>query len=184
MLRLVGAFAMLLLGPLVLLLFPSQTLVILFMTALIGGAGLVVFTLAQVGRAYVRYVRRRVRRSTGHGPVWRGLAMAAWLVAGAVASVLILPAYLVHSTIGGMLDGGASSTGGGGRDVIPLTGFVALAIVAFLILIAPLVGLLYVGISIGLYWLHRSRIQIDDRPTTIGIGGLIDWLDHQARAST
>ena len=66
--------------------------------------------------------------------------------------------------------------------MIPLTGFVALAIVALLILIAPLVGLLYVGLSIGLYWLHRSRIRIDDRPTTIGIGGLIDWLDQQARA--
>jgi hypothetical protein len=182
-LRLGGAFGILLLGPLVLLIFPSQTLALLFTAALIGGAALIANVIAQVARAYLRFVRRRIRRSGSAGRVRRGVVVGAWLAGGVVAAILLLPAYLILSSIGGMLDGGASSVGGGSRDVIPLTGFVALAIVAFLVLVAPLVGLVYLALTVALYWLHRTRLRIDDRPTAIGVGGLIDWLERDRAAS-
>ena len=182
--RMVGAFALLLLGPMVLLLFTSQVLAILFTFALLGGLGLVGFTIGHVTRAYVRWVRRRTRRSPGRGPVRRGLTIAAWLVAGAIAGVILLPAYLVTSAVGGMLDGGASPRGGGSTGLIPLSGFVAVAVVVLLVFVAPVVGLAYVGLSAGLFWLHRAKLRIPGRPPTVGIGGLIDWLDHQARSTT
>ena len=180
MVRMIVAFAVLLLAPLGVLVFTSQALAILFTVALVGGAGLIAYTVATVARAYVRWVDHRARSRSG---VMRRILVVGWLIAGAVAGAILLPAYLVHGSLNGMLDGGVSS-GGAGRDVIPITGLFALAVVAFLVLVAPIVGIAYVVVSAALYWMHRTRMRIDDRPTAVGIGGLIDWLEHDARPAS